>query len=171
MDLDDIRSFRGWHRAAALRAKQAGLDIVYVYAAHTYILNQFLDRDMNPRTDEYGGTLMQRARLLVCNDTGVSHIAAAVGTPSVIVASGSDVRRWAPLDRQRHRVLHYPVPCRPCEHAECPLANHPCARGVTVEAVMWARSVLDAAAVVGSEGKALRLPLDGLAQGGAPAPS
>ncbi|WP_374330537.1 FAD-dependent oxidoreductase [Aestuariivirga sp.] len=64
MDLDDIRAFRGWHRAAALRAKQAGLDVVYVYAAHTYILNQFLDRDMNPRSDEYGGTLLQRARLL-----------------------------------------------------------------------------------------------------------
>ena len=64
MDLDDIRAFRGWHRAAALKARQAGLDIVYVYAAHTYILNQFLDADMNTRTDEYGGTLMQRARLL-----------------------------------------------------------------------------------------------------------
>ncbi len=64
MDLDDIRAFRGWHRAAALRARQAGLDIVYVYAAHTYILNQFLDRDLNTRSDEYGGTLMQRARLL-----------------------------------------------------------------------------------------------------------
>jgi dimethylamine/trimethylamine dehydrogenase len=64
MDLDDIRAFRGWHRAAALRAKQAGIDIVYVYAAHTYILNQFLDRDMNTRSDEYGGTLTQRARLL-----------------------------------------------------------------------------------------------------------
>ena len=64
MDLDDIRTFRGWHRAAALRAKQADLDIVYVYSAHTYILNQFLDRDMNTRSDEYGGTLLQRARLL-----------------------------------------------------------------------------------------------------------
>ena len=64
MDLDDIRAFRGWHRAAALRARQAGLDIVYVYAAHTYILNQFLDRDMNTRVDEYGGTLMERSRLL-----------------------------------------------------------------------------------------------------------
>ncbi len=64
MDLDDIRAFRGWHRAAALRARQAGLDVVYVYAAHTYILNQFLDADMNTRTDGYGGNLLQRARLL-----------------------------------------------------------------------------------------------------------
>ena len=71
MDLDDIRAFRGWHRAAALRAKQAGLDIVYVYAAHTYVLAQFLDRDLNTRTDEYGGSLMDRARLLreVLSDT------------------------------------------------------------------------------------------------------
>ncbi len=64
MDLDDIRQFRGWHRAAALRARQAGMDIVYVYAAHSYLLGQFLDREMNARTDEYGGTLLGRARLL-----------------------------------------------------------------------------------------------------------
>ncbi len=64
MDLDDIRRFRQWHRAAALRARQAGMDIVYVYAAHSYLLGQFLDREMNPRSDEYGGTLMGRARLL-----------------------------------------------------------------------------------------------------------
>jgi arginyl-tRNA synthetase len=63
-DLDDIRQFRGWHRAAALRARQAGMDIVYVYAAHSYILGQFLDRDMNARGDAYGGDLMARARLL-----------------------------------------------------------------------------------------------------------
>ncbi|MFN4143919.1 FAD-dependent oxidoreductase [Aestuariivirga sp.] len=71
MDLDDIRQFRAWHRAAALRARQAGMDIVYVYAAHTYILGQFLDREINSRTDGYGGSLMNRARLLreVLGDT------------------------------------------------------------------------------------------------------
>ena len=34
MDRDDIRAYRGWHRAAALRARRAGLDIVYVNAGH-----------------------------------------------------------------------------------------------------------------------------------------
>ncbi len=43
MDLEDIRQLRRWHRDAALRAKAAGMDIVYVYAAHTYLLGQFLD--------------------------------------------------------------------------------------------------------------------------------
>lgn len=52
--------------------------------------------------------LMSRARLLVCNDTGVSHIAAAFGLNSVVIFSKADMRRWAPLDKQRHRCLWDP---------------------------------------------------------------
>ena len=40
------------------------MDIVYLYAAHTYLLAQFLDRDINQRTDEYGGSAENRARLM-----------------------------------------------------------------------------------------------------------
>jgi dimethylamine/trimethylamine dehydrogenase len=64
MDLDDIRSYRRWHREAAARAIEAGFDIVYVYAAHTYILGQFLDPVTNQRTDLYGGPAENRQRLL-----------------------------------------------------------------------------------------------------------
>ena len=46
--------------------------------------------------------LLKRARVLVVNDTGVSHLGAAVGTPSVVIFNGSDAERWAPLDRTRH---------------------------------------------------------------------
>jgi ADP-heptose:LPS heptosyltransferase len=79
--------------------------------------------------------LVSKARLVVCNDTGMSHVAAAMKTRSVVIASGSDTRRWAPLDHERHRVLaHYP-PCRPCSFRDCPY-GHPCALDINVEQVM-----------------------------------
>jgi ADP-heptose:LPS heptosyltransferase len=51
------------------------------------------------------GALIRRARLLVAGDTGVSHLASAVRTPSVVVFLASPLERWAPLDRVRHRVV------------------------------------------------------------------
>jgi ADP-heptose:LPS heptosyltransferase len=75
------------------------------------------------------GALIEGAENVVCNDTGVSHVAAALGTPSVVISCGSDPARWAPLDRARHRVLAHPVPCRPCQHATCP-TEHECAQGI-----------------------------------------
>jgi ADP-heptose:LPS heptosyltransferase len=48
--------------------------------------------------------LFERARLVVSNDTGAAHVAAAVCAPSVVVYPASaDVDRWAPLDAGRHR--------------------------------------------------------------------
>jgi ADP-heptose:LPS heptosyltransferase len=81
------------------------------------------------------GAVIEGARCLVSNDTGVSHIAAALGCPSVVVSSGADVARWAPLDHGRHRVLWHDLPCRPCAFATCPY-DHACAHAVGVADVM-----------------------------------
>jgi dimethylamine/trimethylamine dehydrogenase len=65
MDKEDIRSLRRSYRAAVQRAKEAGYDIVYVYAAHdASVLWHFLTPAYNFRTDEYGGNFENRVRLL-----------------------------------------------------------------------------------------------------------
>jgi dimethylamine/trimethylamine dehydrogenase len=64
MDKEDIRNLRRWQADAAKRAVRAGFDIVYVYAGHGYLPAQFLSRRTNQRSDEYGGSLENRARLL-----------------------------------------------------------------------------------------------------------
>lgn len=64
MDRRDIRALRDWHRAAARRARAAGFDVIYVYPTHGYLVSEFLSRALNDRSDEYGGSLLNRARLL-----------------------------------------------------------------------------------------------------------
>jgi len=51
------------------------------------------------------GVLVKHSRLLVSNDTGISHLAAALKTPSVIIYTTSDPDIWAPLNKKRHRVI------------------------------------------------------------------
>ena len=51
------------------------------------------------------GALVARARCIVTNDSGPAHLAAAVGTPSLVAVSASDPVRWAPKNTLRHRVL------------------------------------------------------------------
>ena len=65
MTRQDFADVRRWHRKAALRARDAGFDIVYCYAAHGLTLPmQLLSRRHNDRTDEYGGSLVNRVRFL-----------------------------------------------------------------------------------------------------------
>ena len=65
MNRQDIRDLRRWHRDAALRARRADYDIVYIYAGKLFGGPMFfLSRRYNTRTDEYGGSLENRARLL-----------------------------------------------------------------------------------------------------------
>ncbi len=74
--------------------------------------------------------ILARARLVVCNDTGVSHLAAALRRPSVIVFRASEMGRWAPLDRRRHRPVWDPsgrAVGRVLAHAHTLLAMPPAA--------------------------------------------
>jgi len=89
--------------------------------------------------------LLERADLFIGSDSGPAHLAASASTPSVILFSGTNrPRQWRPWSR-RALVLRAKVPCRPCHHKACPLADHPCMTGLDPERVhraarrWWAR--------------------------------
>jgi dimethylamine/trimethylamine dehydrogenase len=65
MDKEDIADLRRWHVEAVERAINAGFDLVYVYSGHHMTtMARFLSRITNHRTDEYGGSLENRTRLM-----------------------------------------------------------------------------------------------------------
>jgi lipopolysaccharide heptosyltransferase II len=78
---------------------------------------------------------------LVCGDTGVGQLAAAVGTPVVALFGPTDPRLSAP--RGAARVITHPVACAPCFYRACPI-EHPCLREIT------AGHVADTLATLGS---------------------
>lgn len=65
LDVTGIEKVVADFRAAALRAVDAGFQVLEVHAAHGYLLHQFLSPLSNHREDEYGGSLENRARLLL----------------------------------------------------------------------------------------------------------
>ena len=64
MTPEDIKRVRGEFAEAAMRGKEAGFDGVQIHAAHGYLLSQFLSPYSNVRSDEYGGAVENRARML-----------------------------------------------------------------------------------------------------------
>jgi ADP-heptose:LPS heptosyltransferase len=129
--------------AIAADVLRLGYAVVLTGSGEEALLTRRIARELAPAAvvDLAGQTslgsfaaLLQHARLLVCNDTGVSHVAAALRVPSVVVSCGADPRRFAPLDHALHDVLHHPIACRPCMHVHCPI-GHPCAQKLTPERV------------------------------------
>jgi 2,4-dienoyl-CoA reductase-like NADH-dependent reductase (Old Yellow Enzyme family) len=64
LSLAEVKQLRDDFIQAGIRAKKSGYDGVEVHGAHGYILTQFLSQESNQRTDEYGGSLENRSRLL-----------------------------------------------------------------------------------------------------------
>ena len=81
MDKDDIRDVQQMYVDAAKRARTAGFDIVYVYGSHSYLPQQFLTPFYNKRTDEYGGSIENRARFWL---ETIEQVKEAVGDDTAI---------------------------------------------------------------------------------------
>lgn len=78
--------------------------------------------------------LLDRTRLLLTNDTGTMHMAAAVGTPVLAIFGPTDPQATGPL-ASHSRIIREPVPCSPCLLRECPI-DHRCMTRITVDHVL-----------------------------------
>lgn len=90
---------------------------------------------------------LARCRVLVTNDTGPMHLAAAVGTPVVAFFGPDRPARVAPLVTPRRLLLHEELPCLGCRHRTCPRrgpgtvlprAEHECLQLISVDEAMAA---------------------------------
>ncbi len=86
---EDIEEIIIGFRNAAIRAKRAGYDVIQIHAAHGYLINQFLSKRTNLRTDSWGGSLENRAQFFLSVYTEVRN---TVGSnfPIIVKINGSD---------------------------------------------------------------------------------
>lgn len=80
--------------------------------------------------------LASQARLFVGNDSGLAHIAAAVGTPTVVIFGSSNRNHWRPWTVAPNEIVYEEFPCQPCPGYTCAVFGEPkCIQSITVERV------------------------------------
>ncbi len=134
----------GFAAAARRLAREVGCQVVFTGSAAERELVEQIRREMGPPSVSLAGlldlgelaALLERAPLLVANNTGPVHVAAAVGTPVVDLYALTNPQHtpWAvPC-----RVLSHDVPCKYCYKSVCPEGHHDCLRRVAPDAVVRA---------------------------------
>jgi len=134
----------GFAAAARRLVREEGLRIVFTGGSGEIELVEAIRRAMDAPSDSLAGrldladlaALIARAPVLIVNNTGPAHIAAAVGTPVVDLYALTNLQHtpWAVPSR----VLSHDVPCKPCYKSACPMGHHDCLRLVPPEDVVRA---------------------------------
>jgi lipopolysaccharide heptosyltransferase II len=134
----------GFAAAAHRLVREEGFRVVFTGSSGEIELVEAIRREMKAPSDSLAGqlnlaelaALIARSPLLIVNNTGPAHIAAAVGTPVVDLYALTNTQHtpWAVPSR----VLYHDVPCKPCYKSVCPMGHHDCLRLVPPEAVVRA---------------------------------
>lgn len=101
-------------------------------------------RDLTGRTSLLAAVdLLAQATAVVSNDSGLLHVAAALGRPLTAIY-GSTTPAYTPPLTQRAAIVAHRLPCRPCFARQCPLRHLRCLRGIQAEEVFAALGELNA---------------------------
>ena len=105
-------------------------------------------RDLTGTDLRYGILAMAAASLAISNDSGLMHIAAALGTPTIGIFGPTSPYHWAPLNGLAATVqTKTAVPCQPCHRPVCRMNDHRCMRDIpAADVVEIAEHVLREAA-------------------------
>lgn len=79
--------------------------------------------------------LLARCNLVISNDSGPVHVAAAVGTPTITIFGPSDDTKYRPLG-EKHQIVKTEIDCRPCGKHQCPLGHHQCMTKIKVDEII-----------------------------------
>lgn len=79
--------------------------------------------------------LLARCDLVISNDSGPVHVAAAVGTPTITIFGPSDDLKYRPLG-ENHKIVKTTIECRPCGKHQCPLSHHRCMTEIKVDDII-----------------------------------
>ena len=143
----DLRDWPLAHYTTLIRLLTAHLDCTITLlgtASQAKTLNRLAEAG-GERVQSMGGQtswakipqLLRRADLVICNNSGIAHLAASVGARTLAIYSGShQPQEWGPRGQRSHALMSV-VPCSPCGHdrlEDCP-HEHRCMRGLTPETV------------------------------------
>ncbi len=127
------------------RLAEAGCDVATIGLADTQPIEARIAQEAGAplihlagRTPDLGALMgvLDHADLVVSNDTGPMHVAAALGTPTLALFGASDPVVSAPSGPGPSRVLYDPEPCSPCFLRTCTVPGHPCLTKIGVERVL-----------------------------------
>lgn len=95
-------------------------------------------RDLTSNDLRNGVLAMAAASVAISNDSGLMHIAAAIGTPTMGIFGPTSPYLWAPLNGLAATVLQTKskLPCQPCQRTVCTMNDHRCMRDIAAEEVV-----------------------------------
>ncbi len=103
---------------------------------------QILNHISSPHWNAAGATSMAEVltviascRLMLCNDSGLMHVAAGLGIPTVTPFGATDPARTSPSGNHVE-ILYQPAACSPCLQRECNVAGHPCMRNISPQMIL-----------------------------------